>query len=139
MTRRWLLLADVRRVAIRAAAHFLELPKLFFNRSDLRISSFLTVLVARRAGRDRHVGREPAQRRRPGDIDVTCRALHHVFALAAFVSEVCRNTFRRKLRHESSCRFVASGTVATGRLLALPMTVEARVVSVRHRLEGKEP
>src|SRR5712692_3273558 len=49
MTRRRLLLADVRAVAIRATVRLLELRKLFFNRSDLRIRSFLTVLVAHRA------------------------------------------------------------------------------------------
>ena len=56
MTRRRLLLSDVRQVAIRAVARFLELPKLIFNRSDLRISNLLVVLVARRTGRNRHVG-----------------------------------------------------------------------------------
>ncbi len=86
MTRWWLLLADVRGVAIRAAARFLELRQFFFNRGDLRISSFLIILVASCAGGDRNVGREPAQRTRPRNVDVACPALHHVFALAAFVA-----------------------------------------------------
>ena len=56
MTRGRLLLSDVRHVAIRAAARFLKLPKLVFNRGDLRIGNLLVVLVARCTGRNRHVG-----------------------------------------------------------------------------------
>ena len=135
MTRRRLLLADVRGVAIRAAARFLKLRKLFFNRNDLRISSFLAVLVARGASRDRNVGREPAQRAGSGDIDVTRRALHHVFALAAFVAEHRGLTRRRIDANKRGSRLMAAGAVVAGRFLTFPMTSEAGVMRIRHRLE----
>ena len=131
MTRGRLFLTNIRRVAIHAVAGLLELAKLFFDRSDLRIRSFLTVLVARRAGRDRNVGREPAQRARPGNVDVTSRALHHVFALAAFVAEHRGCAFRRIDRDEASRGLMATATVIAGRLQIFPVTVEARVVAVR--------
>ena len=135
MTCRWLLLADVRGVAIRAAARFLKLRKLFFNRNDLRISSFLAVLVARGASRDRNVGREPAQRAGSGDIDVTRRALHHVFALAAFVAEHRGLTRRRIDANKRGSRLMAAGAVVAGRFLTFPMTSEAGVMRIRHCLE----
>lgn len=56
MARRRLLLANIRRVAIRAVARLLELRQFVFDRSDLRIGNLLIVFVTRRAGRNRHVG-----------------------------------------------------------------------------------
>ena len=138
MIGRRLFLPDIRGVAIRAVTRLLELRQLVFDRSDLRVRNLLVVLVARRARGYRNVGRQSAERTRPRDVDVTGRALLHMIFFSAFVSEVCRNTFWGKLRHESSCRLMAPGTVVTGRLQILPMTGEASVMRMRHGLERVE-
>ena len=128
MTRRRLLLANIRRVAIRAVACLLELRQLVFDRSDLRVRSLLVVLVAGRARSYRNVGRQPAERARPGDVDVTGRALLHMIFFATFVTEH-RGLARRQIdASERRSRLMATAAVVTRRLLILPVTVEAGVM-----------
>lgn len=135
MTRRRLLLANIRRVAIRAAARLLELRQFVFDRSDLRVRSLLVVLVAGRARSYRNVGRQPAERARPGDVDVTGRALLHMIVFATFVTERRGRSFRRIDRGETGDRLMATAAVVTRRLLILPVTVETGVMRMRHGFE----
>src|SRR5438067_3540131 len=95
MTRRGLLLPDIRRMTIRALASLLVLGELFFDRHGLRIRRLLAVLMTARARGDGHVRRQSTQRRSARDVDVASRALHHVLALAAFMRELRRDAFGR--------------------------------------------
>ena len=135
MTRRRLLPADIGGVAIHAVGRLLKLRQLFFNRSDFRVSGSLVVLVTSSADRNRHIRSKTAQRAGSRDVDVTGRALHDVLALAAFVREHCRLSRRPIDTDKRSGRFVATSTVIASRLEIFPVTVEARVMAVRHRLE----
>ena len=135
MAGRRFLLSHIRRVTVSAILRLLELRQFIFDRRDLRISSFLVVLVARRTDRNRDIGRKSPQCTCPRDVDVTGRALHGVLAGPAFMTEFCRVAFRGKLCHESSGRFVASTAVFAGRFLIFPMTSKAGIMRARHRLE----
>ncbi len=134
MTRWRLLLTDIWCVTIRAFAGLFVLRKLFFDRHRLWIGRLLIVFVTTRARGDRHVRRQPAQRSRASNIDVASRAFEDVFAFAAFVRELCRDSFQAESDHESRSRLVTTGTIICRRLQILPMTIKARIVTVRHRL-----
>ena len=135
VARRRLLLPDIRGVTIGAAARFLKVGKLFFDSYDLRVSCFLVVLVTASARGDWNIGSQSTQRAGAGNVDMTGRALHDVFTFAAFVTEHRRLAYRQIDRHERSGRLMATDAVVSGRFLIFPMAVEARVVTVRHRLE----
>lgn len=135
MTRWGFLLPDILDVAIYAAIGLLVMLKLFFDGRDLRISRLLIVLVTSSARSDRDVGRQSTQSACARNVDMAGRALHNVFAFATFMTEHLGRAFRCEHRHERSGRLVATGAVVAGRLLTLPMTVEAGVMSVRDGLE----
>src|SRR5947208_15925743 len=69
------------------------------------------------------------------DVDVASSAFHHVGALAAFVAEFDRNAPGPIRRRERYRRFVTAGAITAGRLFIFPMTIETRIVRVRHCLE----
>jgi len=77
-------------MTIRTVARLLELCQLVLNRNNLGIGRLFVVFVARRADRNRHVGRQSPQRACARDIDVARRAFHDVLALAAFMAELRR-------------------------------------------------
>ena len=135
MTRRRLFLSQLRRVAIGAATRLLKLLELLFNRSHLRIGRLLVVLVTSSACGDWNIRSQSTQSAGAGDVNVTGRAFHHVLALTAFMTEPRRLTRRRIDRCEGSSRLMTPATVVAGRFLIFPMTVEARVMTVRHCLE----
>lgn len=135
MTGRRLPLAHVLGVAIRAAACLLKLSQFVFDRSDLRVRSLLVVLVTRRAGRYRNVGRQSAERARPGDVDVTGGALLHMIFFPTFVTEHGGRSLRRIDRGEAGGRLMTTGAIIAGRLQIFPMTVEACVMRMRHGFE----
>ncbi len=135
MTRRWLLLADILGVAIRATARLLELRQLVFDRSDLRVGGLLVVLVTRRTRSNRNVGRQSAQRTCPRDVDVAGRALLNMIFFAAFVTEHQRLARWQIDAHERRSRLVATATVVTGGFQIFPMTGKASVMRMRHGLE----
>ncbi len=139
MTCRRLLLSYVRSMAIGATACLLILLKLFLDSYDLRIRRLLVVFVTSSAGRNRHVRRQSSYRAGARDVDVASRALQHVFALAAFVTELCRESFARINRCECGGRLVATGAVIIRGFLILPMTIEAGIVSVWRCLESAGP
>ena len=134
MTRRRLFLPNIRGMTIGAVARLLELPKLVFNRNDLRVRGLLAVLVAGRARRYRNVGCQSAQRACPGDVDVTGGALLNVIFFSTFVTEHRGFAWRQIDANESSGRFVTTATVVAGRLQILPVAIEAGVVRMRHGL-----
>jgi len=125
---------DVWRVTVAAGVSLLVLRKLFFNRYGFGVGDLLVVLVTRGAGGDRHIGRESAQRRRTGDVDVATGAFHHVLALTTLMIELCRDAFAARRGQISIRRFMTATTVAARRLLISPVTIKARVVAVRHGL-----
>src|ERR1700694_449644 len=135
MTRGRFLLPHILNMAIGAAIRLLVLLKLFFDRRDFWIGRLLVVLMTSDARGDWNIRSKTAQRASPRNVDVTGRAFHHMLALAAFVTEHCRNTFGCCLCHEGCGGFVTTGAVVTGRLLIFPMTVEARVMTMRHCLK----
>lgn len=135
VTRGRLFPAHIRRMAISAVARLFVLLELFFDRRHLRIGRFLVVLVTSDARGDWNIGSQAPQRAGPRDIDVASSALHHVLALAAFVTEHCGNAFWRHLYHEGCEGFVTTTAVVAGGLLIFPMTVEARVMTMRHCLK----
>jgi hypothetical protein len=135
MTRRWSLLANIRSMAIDAVAGLLKLRQFLFNRRNPGIRRFLVVLVTGRADRDRHVWSQTSQRSRPSNIDVAGGALQHMLALAAFMTERCRLERRQIDTDKRGGRLMATGAVVAGRLLIFPVTVEAGVMRMRHRLE----
>lgn len=136
MTLRRLLPAHIQSVTIRAAAGLLVLLKLFFDRSDLWIRSFLVVLVTSSANRNRHIWSQSAQRARPRDVDMARRAFHHVLALAAIMTELCRHALWPIHWHKGDGRFMASGTILADWLLTFPMTIETLIMGVRVSLES---
>ena len=83
------LFADLRGVAISSCICLLALLELFFNRRNPRIGRLLVVLVTGRTDGNRNIGRQSSQAARSCNIDVAVRALHHMFALAAFMAEHC--------------------------------------------------
>ena len=127
--------ADILGGAIRAAAGLLNLRQLVFDRSDLRVRSLLVVLVTGRAGRYRNVGRQSAERARPGDVDVTGGALLDMIFFATFVTEHRRRSLRRIDRGETGGRLMTTAAIVARRLQVLPMTVEACVMRMRHGFE----
>ena len=129
------LLSHVRSMAIGAAAGLLQLREFFLDSSYLRISRFLAVLVTSSARGDWDVGRESTQSACARNLDMAGRALHYVFAFATFMAEHRRLTCRQIDPNEPSRSLVATGAVVAGWLLTLPMSVETRVVSVRHGFE----
>lgn len=135
MTQWRVLFADLRGVAISACICLLALLKLFFNRRNLRIGRLLVVLVTGRTDGNRNIGRQSSQAARSCNIDVAGRALHHMFALAALVTELDGDSFWQIVGCEGSRRLVTSGAVVARRLLILPMTVKTRVMRIWSRLE----
>ena len=135
MTRRRLLLPNFGSVTVSALTSFLVFRKFVFDRHGLWISDFLTVLVAVRAGGDWYVGRQSAQGARARNVDMARCAFIYVCALAAFMRELRRDPLWSQRRDERRRSFVAAATVIAGRLQILPMTLKARIVAVRHRLE----
>ena len=135
MTRRRFLRSHVRRVTINAGVGRLILREFFFNRDDLGVGRFLVVLMTGRAGRDRHVGRQPAHTRGPRDVDVTRGAFHHVLALTAFVTELCRNALRHQHWHKCARSFVTTAAVIIDWFLIFPVAGKTRIMTARHGLE----
>lgn len=135
VTRRWFLLPDIVDVAIGAPGSLLVLLKLFFDRGYFWISSFLVVLMTSDTSGDWNIGRKTTQRAGPRDVDVTGSAFHYMLSLTAFMTEHCGNAFWRCLSHECCGGFVTPGAVVAGGFLIFPVTVEARVVALRHGLE----
>lgn len=138
MTRRRFLLSHIRRVAISTLAGLLELLEFRFNRHSFWISRFLAVAMTRSTGVDWHVRCQTARRPRACDIDVACRALSDVLAFAAFVRERGRDAFPAEFWHESVGRFMTARAIVGDGLLVFPVTVKARIVRARHRLEGMQ-
>src|SRR5229473_7238602 len=135
MTRGRFLLPHILNVAIGAVRGLLVLFKLFFDRRDFWICRLLVVLMTSDARGDWNIGSKTAQRASARNVDVTGCAFHHMLALAAFVTEHCGNTFGRYLCHEGCGGFVTTAAVVAGGLLIFPMTVEARVMTMRHCLK----
>ena len=138
MTRRRLLLTDIFSVAIGAIARLLKLLQFSFDSHGFWISRALAVAVACRAGIYRYVGRQAAQRACARDVDVASRAFQDVLAFAAFMRELCRDTFHRERRNKRLRRFVTAGAIRADWLLRFPMTFETSVVRARHTLERIE-
>src|SRR6266576_704735 len=84
---------------------------------------------------DWHIRSQTQQRAGPRDVDMTGSTFHHMLAFAAFMTEHCRNTFWRRLCDEGYGEFVTTIAIIAGGFLILPVAIEARVVTVRHRLE----
>lgn len=135
MTRRRLFRSDIGRVAVTARIRLLKLGKLFFNRNQLRVGRFLIVLVTSGAGSDGHIRRQPSQGRGTRNVDVTGSTFQDVFALTAFMTELCRNAFRCQHGHECARRFVTTGAIVVNRLLIFPVTAETRIVTAGHCFE----
>ena len=135
MTRRRLLRSDVRCVAIAASIRLFILREFFFNRDHLGVGRLLIVFVTGRARRDGHIRSQAAHGRRTRNVDVTRRAFQHMLALAALVTELCGNAFRRQQRHKRTRGLVTTGTVAIDGFLIFPVASEARIVAARRRLE----
>ena len=138
MTSRWLLLAHVWSVTIRAVAGCLELLQLSFNRYRFWICRLLAVPMTRRAGVNGNIRRQATQRIRACDVDVAGSAFRHVFAFAALMGEFGRDSFRRIHRDKLFRQLVTATTVAAQRFLKLPVTIKASVVTARQRLEWIE-
>jgi hypothetical protein len=138
MTLRWLLLTDIRRVAIGALARFLKLREFIFDAFDvLTIGICLAVFVALSACRNRHIGSQSAQRAHPGDIYMTARALGEVMIFTAFMIKL--HGFSRWPcggNKSSLRRLVTTAAVIARRLLILPVTIEAGIMCLRHCLES---
>ena len=137
MTRRRLLITHLRGVAINAIALGLKLHQLFFDCRDLWISNSLIVLVTSSADSDRHIRGHSHQRAATSDVDVTGSAFLHVLSFAAFVTKFGGDSFRPDTRNKSLRWFMTAAAVVARRLLILPVTVEAQVMTVRHPLESK--
>ena len=131
------LLSHVGRMAILTLAAFLELRQLTFDRHDRLVGNSFVVVVTGRATDDRHIRSKTAQCAGPGDIDVTGRAFNRMIATlaAAFMVELGRLSHRHIARDERGRRFMTTAAIVAGRLLVFPVAVEARVVTVGHRLE----
>ena len=138
MARRRLLLTDILSVAIGAIARLVELRQLSLDRDGFRISRQLAVAMARRAGIDRHVGRKAAQSACPRNINMASRTFQDVLTFAAFVRELCRDTFRRIGSDKCFGGFMTAGTIRADGRLRLPMAFETSIVRPRHRLERTE-
>ena len=96
MTRRRFFLTYFFNVAIRTIGRLLKLLQLSFDGYGFWISRALAFTMARRAGVDRHIGRQAAQRAGARDIDVASRTFQNVLAFAAFVRELCGDAFDRE-------------------------------------------
>ena len=116
-------------MTIGASAGRLVLLEFLFDGCHLWIRGFLTVFVAGGANRYRNIRSQTAQRAGARDIDVAGCAFQHMLAFAALMTELCRNALRPVCGRESSRQFVTSDAIVTRRLLALPVTSEASVVS----------
>ncbi len=136
MTQRRFPFADLRGMAISACICLLPLLELFFNRCNFRIGRLLVVFVTGRADGNWNIGRQSAQGARLCNIDVAGRALHHMFAFAALVTELDGNSFWQILRCEGLRRPMTSGAVVARRFLILPMTVKTCVMSIWSCLES---
>ncbi len=135
MTRRRLFPSHVWRMAIVTLAGLFELCQLTFNRHDVFVSDRLVVIVAGFANGNRYVRSKTAQRDRSRNIDMTGGALGHVCTLAALMTELRRLARRQIKTNKRGRRLMTTSTIITGRPLILPVTVEARVVRVRHGFE----
>lgn len=137
MTGGWFLFANIRRMAIRAVAGVLKLRNFRFNGHNLRtIGDGLVVSVASRTRVYGNVRGKAAQSARPGNVDVTGRALLNVILFATLMIEL-RGLARRPIhRDKRGGKFMASGAVVARRFLIFPVTIETRIVLVRHRLES---
>ena len=135
MTRRRLLLANLRRMTIGAVRRLLVLFKLFFNCGHLGIRRLLIVFVAACTRSDWNIGGQSPYAAGARDVDVTGRTFHDVLTLAAFMIKFGRNSPGQRGRSERRRGFVTTGAVNAGRVFVLPVAVEACIVRLRHRLE----
>ena len=135
MARRRFLRSHIGRVAVAASIRLLVLREFLFDRDRLGVRRFLVVFVASRAGSNGHVRRQSAHGCGARNVDVTRGAFHHVLALTAFMTELCRNALRRQHRHKCARRFVTAGALVVDGLLIFPVAAKTGVVTLRHCLE----
>jgi hypothetical protein len=137
MTCRRLLFSHVGRMAIVALAGLFELRQFSFHRHDRFVGNRFVVVMTGSATHNRHIGSQPEQRTCAGDIYVTGRAFNPMIApfAAALVTKHCRLSHRQIIRRERVSMFMTAAAIIAGWFLVFPMAIEARVVTVRHRLE----
>ena len=137
MTRRRFLLANIRRVAIRAVAGLLKLRNFRFDGHNLRtIGDCLVVPVACSTRVYGNVRGKALESARPRNVDMAGRALLDMIFFATLMTELRGLALRPIHRDKRSAKLMASAAVVARRFLTFPVTIETRIVCVRHRLES---
>jgi len=134
MARRRIETADVRCMTVNARKVSIFIDRYEFLAQILSGTDFVMTLGTRR---DRHIRLQPAQRGGFGNVDVTGHTLAYVLFLltTAIVLELRGDSYRRVLGGVGSGELVTAVAVVGNWLLRLPVTVETRAMTCRHRLE----
>ena len=135
MTRWWLFLSHIRRMAVSAVSSLLELLELCFDRHGLWVSGPFAVAMTTCTSINRNIGSQSAECAGARDVDVASGTFHHVLALTSLVREFDRNTFRRGHRNERRGGRVTAGAIIGRRFLSFPMTRKTGVMSMRPGFE----
>ena len=125
MTRRWIEVADVRRVTIHADESSVLIDRIQLGVEILSQAGFVVTLSTRRY---RNIRLQATQRRSFGDVDMTGRALRNVlfFLAAALVNELRRDSRRIGRNVRRFRQLVTAVAVRSDWFLRFPVAVETR-------------